>query len=203
MTERIGQRICIKFCVKLGYTAAETTRLIQKAFKDDPISVTQTKLWHRRFRDGRESAESDARSGRPTTSKTPENIEHIRAAYSKGEKVTMRQLADELGIQKSTVYEIVSGDYGPKRETTKFKEKELQSEDSAKGTGYKEQETCIKFCSNLGHSCAETVQMILGAFKEEALSEEDIETLFNSFRCSKDGGEKESKQDSSEDSDVD
>ena len=48
--------------------------MIQKSFGDDVMSAAQIKLWH--FKDGRESVESDPRSGRPATSRTPENVEH-------------------------------------------------------------------------------------------------------------------------------
>ena len=31
MTERVGQRICIRFCVKFEHSSMETIRMIQKA----------------------------------------------------------------------------------------------------------------------------------------------------------------------------
>jgi hypothetical protein len=68
MTERLEQRYCIKFCQKLGDTQAETIRKIQQAFGDNAMRVTQIKEWFNRFKDGRMSADSDQRSGRPSTS---------------------------------------------------------------------------------------------------------------------------------------
>ena len=69
LVERVEQRICIKFCVKLEHSSAETIRMIQKAFGDDAMSAAQIKVWHKRFKDGRESVESDPHSGRPATSR--------------------------------------------------------------------------------------------------------------------------------------
>jgi len=82
MTERVDQRIYIKFCFKLGHSSAETIPMIKKAFGDDSMSEAQIKLWFRCFKDGQESLESDRRSGRPSTSRTPENVESVRAAIN-------------------------------------------------------------------------------------------------------------------------
>ena len=83
MNEQVEQRICIKFCVKLEHSSEETIQMIQKAFRDEAMSAAQIKVWHKCFEDGQESVESDPRSGRPATSRTPENVEHVRAAVNK------------------------------------------------------------------------------------------------------------------------
>jgi hypothetical protein len=96
MTERVDQRICVKFCFKHGYSSAETTRMIKKAFGDDSMSEAQIKLWYRRFKDGREPVESNRRSRRPSTSRTCENAERIHAAINKNRRLTVRELEDDL-----------------------------------------------------------------------------------------------------------
>ena len=57
--------------------------MIQKAFRDDAMIAAQINIWHRCFKDGRESVESDPRSGRPATSRIPDNVECVRAATTK------------------------------------------------------------------------------------------------------------------------
>ena len=57
--------------------------MIQKAFRDNAMSATQIKVWHRHLKDGQESVESDPCSGRPAKSRTPENVERVRAAINK------------------------------------------------------------------------------------------------------------------------
>ena len=57
--------------------------MIQRAFGDDAMSAAQIKVWHKSFKDGQESVESDPRSGGPETSRTPETAERVQAAISK------------------------------------------------------------------------------------------------------------------------
>ena len=74
--------------------------MIQKAFGDDAMSAAQIKVWHKRFKDGRESVESDPRSGRPATSRTPENVERGQAAINKDWQLTGREL-EAVGDSKN------------------------------------------------------------------------------------------------------
>ena len=59
MCESTEQRICIKFCFKIGKTATETYQLLQQACGEDAVSRTQMFDWFRRFKEGRTSVESD------------------------------------------------------------------------------------------------------------------------------------------------
>ena len=47
------QRICIKFCFKIGKTATETYQLLQQAYSEDTMGRTQVFDWFRRIKDGR------------------------------------------------------------------------------------------------------------------------------------------------------
>jgi len=55
---------------------------IKKAFEDDSLSEAQIKFWYRRFKDGWESMDNDPCSGRPSTSRTPENVGWVWAAIN-------------------------------------------------------------------------------------------------------------------------
>ena len=84
------------------------------------MSEAQIKLWYRRFKDGRESVEGDRRSGRPSTSRTPENVESVRAAINENRRLTVRELEEDLGIPRTTVSQILTEDLGKKRVAAKF-----------------------------------------------------------------------------------
>ena len=64
------QRVAIKFCCKVDFSATKTVELVEKAYDDAAISRTTIFEWHKRFREGGESVKDDERSGRPTTSRT-------------------------------------------------------------------------------------------------------------------------------------
>jgi hypothetical protein len=77
MDGKIEQRVCIKFCVEVGKSAAETLEMLLEAFGEHSLSRTVVFEWHSRFKAGRVSVENDECSGRPSTSKTTENVDKI------------------------------------------------------------------------------------------------------------------------------
>ena len=90
MTEQIGQRYCIRLCQKLGDTQIETLRKIQQVFGDVALSPTQIEEWFKRFKNGRESVESEPRSGRPCTSRN----EEVKDEVLNDRIVTVREIAN-------------------------------------------------------------------------------------------------------------
>jgi [histone H3]-lysine36 N-dimethyltransferase SETMAR len=120
MAEREDQRICIQFCFKLGKSSSETVEMMKTAFKEDAMSASSIKFWYSRFKDGRQLTSSDPRSGRPVTAKTPDNIERVRAAIMEDRRLTVRELEDDLGIPKTTVFEILRDELGLRRVSAKF-----------------------------------------------------------------------------------
>jgi len=71
MELNLQQRVCIKFCVKNGFNGV---KMLENCFGNDTLKKTAVYEWHERFKSGRESVEDDGRNGRPSTSKTDENI---------------------------------------------------------------------------------------------------------------------------------
>lgn len=120
MTESTEQRVCIKFCSKIGKTASETFDLLKKAYGDDVMGRTQVFQWFRRFKDGRESVESDARSGRPSTSRNDVKVEQVRTVVRSDRRMTVREIADEVGIAKTVCHVILTEDLGMRRVSAKF-----------------------------------------------------------------------------------
>ena len=102
--------------------------MIQKAFVDESIGITQIKKWYRRFKIGRTSVDSDLRSGRPSLTTTPENIELVRLAIEGDRRLTVRELENDLGIPKATVWEILNKILGMTRVSAKFIPKLLTTE---------------------------------------------------------------------------
>jgi hypothetical protein len=53
MDGKIEQRVCIKFCMKLGKYAIETHEILCKAFEEHSLSRRAVFEWHSCFKAGR------------------------------------------------------------------------------------------------------------------------------------------------------
>ena len=102
--------------------------MIQQAFVNESMGITQIKEWYRRFKNGRTSVDSDPRSGRPSLTTTPENIERVRLAIEGDRLLTVRELENDLGIPKTAVWEILNKILGMTRVCAKFIPKLLTTE---------------------------------------------------------------------------
>jgi len=52
MSDHTEQRICLRFCFRLGKTATEAREMLQKAFKEEALSRTQVFEWFAQFKRG-------------------------------------------------------------------------------------------------------------------------------------------------------
>ena len=116
----IEQRINLKFLVRLGKTPTETFNLLQEVYEDATMSRTRIFEWHKRFREGREDVEDDPKSGRPTTSRTNENVERVREKVRSDRRLTVRMIADELSMNSERVWRIITEDLGMRKVCAKM-----------------------------------------------------------------------------------
>jgi hypothetical protein len=63
MDGKIEQRVCIKFCVKLGKSTTETLEMLREDFGEHSLSQTAVFEWHSCFKAGRLSVEDGKCSG--------------------------------------------------------------------------------------------------------------------------------------------
>ena len=74
-----------------------STKVVSRSLQwYDRMSITRLFKWHRRFKEGREEVEDDHRSGRPSTSRTDENVECARQKVRSDPRLIVRMIADEL-----------------------------------------------------------------------------------------------------------
>jgi hypothetical protein len=59
------QRTNIKFCLKLGKTAVETVEMMRQVYGNNYLSRAQMFRWYAQLKSGVETAEDEARPGRP------------------------------------------------------------------------------------------------------------------------------------------
>lgn len=128
MDEKSEQRACVKFCFKTGKTASETYELLKTAFGDKCLSRSNVFIWFNRFKNGRESVEDEPRSGRPSTSKTDDNVVKVRDLVRSDRRLTIREMSDELNLSFYAVQSILTEDLNMRRVSAKFIPKLLTDE---------------------------------------------------------------------------
>ena len=69
------------------------------------MSEAPIKVPYRRFKDGWESMESDPHTRRPSTSRTPENVERVQAAVNENRQLRVRELKKALGTPRTIIKE--------------------------------------------------------------------------------------------------
>ena len=68
------------------------------AFGESTISRTQVQLLHYWFKEDREDVNDNARPGRPSTLTTVENIEAVKKMILDNRRITIREVANDVGI---------------------------------------------------------------------------------------------------------
>jgi len=113
------QRVCVKFCFKLGKTFTETFQMLQQAYGEDCLSRTQCYEWYQRFKSGRTSIEDDPKSGRPSSSTGDDHIEKVRSVIREN-RLTVREVFEEVVICKSSCHTILTEKLKMHRVAAKF-----------------------------------------------------------------------------------
>jgi len=114
------QRICLKFCFKIGKTTTETYQLLQQAYGENAMGRTEVFDWFRRFKEGRTSIESDPRLGQLSTSRNKEMVAKVRTIICSNRRLTVRETADDCGISMGSYDAILTDDLHMKRVCVKF-----------------------------------------------------------------------------------
>lgn len=120
MAELREQRAAVKFCFLLGKTPAETLVMLKTAYGDNALSKTRVYDWFSRFKVGDMSIDDQPRSGRPSTSRTDENVEKINILIREDRRRTIDQLCEMSGLSWSSIQRILSEDLNMRRIAAKF-----------------------------------------------------------------------------------
>ena len=105
------QHAYIKFCFKLGKTAAECYEMLKTAFGEQAMGRSQTFQWFYRFKAGRTTTDDDdERSGRPVSSSMPEMIERVHQIIHEDRRHTTDEVRMLVGISHGTCHKILTED---------------------------------------------------------------------------------------------
>jgi hypothetical protein len=127
MDGNIEQCVCIKICVKLDKSATGTLKMFREAFGEHSLSWTAVFEWHSRFKASRVSVQDDERSGKPSTSKTTENVENFRELIHKDCRQTIHEIADTLGITYGVCQEILTENLNTCRTTPSSQQRDCHT----------------------------------------------------------------------------
>src|SRR5215475_10286655 len=106
--QQLEQRIDIKFLMKLGKNGPEIHQMLQQVYGEGALKGRTAFKWVQRFREGREDPKDDSRSGRPSTSRGNENIDRVHSLVLSDRRMTIRMIAEELGLGKPSVHTILT-----------------------------------------------------------------------------------------------
>jgi len=84
--------------------------------------------WHKSFLEGREQVEDEPRAGRPSTSKTDDNVERMRSLVRADRRLTMRMISSELNLNRFNVHQILTEDLDMRKVCAKMVPKKLTTE---------------------------------------------------------------------------
>ena len=79
-----------------------TFEKLKQVYGEQCLSRAQVFRWHKLFLEGRENVEDEPRSGRPSTSKTDENVERVRALVGSDRRLTIRMMSEQLKAQEKS-----------------------------------------------------------------------------------------------------
>jgi hypothetical protein len=105
--------------------------MLQEAFRVNAMSQSKTFLWYKRFKDGRTSVDDNERSGRPSTSTTPENIAKVREAILADRRQTIHNVCEIVGLSCGTVQRILADNLNMRRISARFMPRLLSDDQKA------------------------------------------------------------------------
>src|SRR5215475_7733786 len=130
------QRTNIKFCFKLGKTAAETVEMMRQVYGDNCLSRAQIFRWYAQFKSGVETIEDEARPGRPFSVRNAGLIAKVRELIQEERFATVRMMADEFGVNRETNRQILVEDLGKRNAAPRFVPHSLSADQRHEGVQY-------------------------------------------------------------------
>ena len=104
------QRINLKFLVKLDKGPTDCLKLLHEVYGETTMSRAHSFEWHKRFTSGHEDVEDDPKSGRPSTTKTADNIGKMNELVRCNRRLTMCMIVEEFNINRESVRTIFVGE---------------------------------------------------------------------------------------------
>ena len=115
---KIKHRAVIKFFTRKGLNAIEISYELDNVYKDSAPSYRTVDKWMAEFKNPERAFEDAPRMGCPSIIIADENIEAIERIVMRDPQISVRRLAEELAIPKTTIHEIMDNHMGMKKVCT-------------------------------------------------------------------------------------
>lgn len=109
---KIEQRAVIKFLTKFGKNATEIEADMRRVYGESTPPYRTIARWVADFLRGRETLEDEARSGRPATAVTDENVAKAEQLVKADRRIKVRELETALGVSAAAVMSILHDHLG-------------------------------------------------------------------------------------------
>lgn len=103
--------------------------MIREAYGDSALSYSQVSRWLKAFKEGRGEVHDEQRSGRPSTSKTDNNVARVRQLLDSDRRLSIRMVANELNLSSTVVFRIVTEDLAMRKVCAKLVPKVLSDDE--------------------------------------------------------------------------
>ena len=105
---------------KSGLNQQQSHSRLQAAFSNEAPSRTTVYDWFAEFRRGRRSLEDDPRSGRPAEATTGVQVAAVQRLVEEDGRVTVLQIAEEVGISSGSVSSILHKSLGLRKVSARW-----------------------------------------------------------------------------------
>jgi len=102
--------------------------MLVQVYGDNVMKKTAVYKWVARFSEGRKSVTDEERSERPATNRTEENIVKIRQILRENRRLNVRNIAEQVNIDRETVRKILTENLDMREVCAKMVAKELAEE---------------------------------------------------------------------------
>ena len=114
----IEHRAVIMFFTRKGLNAIEISKKLDNVYKDSAPSYRTVSKWVAEFNNPERAFEDALRMGHPSTITADENIEVVERIVMRDQQISVRRLAEELAIPKTTIHEVINNHMGMKKVCT-------------------------------------------------------------------------------------
>ena len=116
----IEHRTVIKFSTWKGLNTTKIIKELDNVYKDSAPPYRTVAKSVAEFKNPDRAFEDAPRMGRPSTITANENIEAVERIVMRDQQISIRRLAEELAIPKTTIHEIMNNHMGMKKVCTRW-----------------------------------------------------------------------------------